>query len=81
MTDKQFAELVGELVSAFYGIQNAIMPGGTTSVARDATGGYTASVGESLMGVTAGLVQIAESISDLAAAVREHTEAITPDNA
>lgn len=41
----------------------------------DATGGHVESLSEAAMGITAGLVKIAESISDLAAAVREsHSE-------
>lgn len=38
---------------------------------RDAVGGVVASLTEAVMGVTAGLVQIADAISDLADAVRE----------
>lgn len=37
----------------------------------DATGGTVGSLTEAVMGVTAGLVQIADAISDLAEAVRE----------
>lgn len=38
---------------------------------RDATGGTVTSLTEAVMGVTAGLVQIADSINNLAEAVRE----------
>lgn len=38
---------------------------------RDASGGHVESLTEAVMGVTAGLVRIAESIEDLAEAVRE----------
>ena len=37
----------------------------------DATGGLVGSLTESVMGITAGLVRIAEAITDLADAVRE----------
>jgi hypothetical protein len=38
---------------------------------HDATGGAVDSLTESVMGITAGLVQIADAIRDLAEAVRE----------
>lgn len=38
---------------------------------RDATGGHVECLTEAVMGVTAGLVKIAEAISDLAEAVRQ----------
>ena len=38
----------------------------------DAAGGHVDSLTEAVMGITAGLVQVAEAIGDLAAAVREH---------
>ena len=40
----------------------------------DATGGTVYSLTESVMGITAALVQIADSINDLAEAVRETKE-------
>lgn len=39
----------------------------------DATGGTITSLTEATMGMTAGLCQIADSINNLADAVREHT--------
>lgn len=41
---------------------------------QDATGGYVSSLTEATMGVTAALVRIAESISELASAVRMTTD-------
>lgn len=38
---------------------------------KDASGAYVASLTEAMMGITSGLVMIAESIGDLAEAVRE----------
>ena len=50
-------------------IANAI--GGTGAPGHDATGGCVDSLTEAVMGTTAGLVQIANAISDLAEAIRE----------
>ena len=49
----------------------------TTNVGagKDATGGLVGCVTESIMGVTGGLVQVAEAVRDLASAVREHPDA------
>lgn len=44
------------------------------AMGHDAAGGAVDSLTEAVMGVTAGLVQIADAISDLAAAVRERQE-------
>jgi hypothetical protein len=40
----------------------------------DAAGGHVESLTEAVMGMTAGLIQIANAISDLAEAVRERGE-------
>ncbi len=53
-------------------IAEAIMP--TLCGNQDATGTHVESLTEAVMGVTAGLVRIAESIGDLAAAIREKEE-------
>lgn len=50
-------------------IADAITPNLVGS--KDAYGGHVESLTEAMMGVTGGLVQIAESIADLAQAVRE----------
>ena len=50
-------------------ISNAI--GGKGSPGQDATGGTVDSLTEAVMGTTAGLVRIADAISDLAEAIRE----------
>ena len=44
------------------------------SPGEDATGGTVASLSESVMGVTAGLVQIADAINNLAEAVRGNND-------
>lgn len=54
-------------------ISRAIIPG-DAAPNRDATGGSVDSLTEAVMGVTAGLVQIADAINNLAAAVRERDE-------
>jgi len=52
-------------------IANAITPR-DAAAGKDATGGTIASLTEAVMGVTAGMVRIADAIGDLAEAVREH---------
>lgn len=51
-------------------IANAITPTGVLG-GRDATDGIVSSLTEAVMGVTAGLCKIAESIENLAEAIRE----------
>lgn len=58
----QSVRRLADAISPFVGVA-----GGT-----DATGGHVECLTESVMGVTAGLVKIAEAISDLADAVRDH---------
>lgn len=41
---------------------------------HDATGGHVTSLTEAVMGITSGLTQVADAISDLASAVRESKE-------
>lgn len=43
----------------------------SASPGEDATGGHVGSLTEAVMGTTAGLVRIADAISDLAGAIRE----------
>ena len=50
-------------------IASAVTP--SCAAGHDETGGTVASLTEAVMGMTAGLVRIAEAISDLAEAVRE----------
>jgi tetrahydromethanopterin S-methyltransferase subunit B len=64
-------DVLKEFASAARGIRSAIMPA-TTLPGRDATGGAVGSLTEAVMGLSAGLVQIASAITDLAEAVREH---------
>ena len=58
-----------ELEQAIYCVANAITPNIIGS--RDASGGHVESLTEAVMGVTAGLIRIAEAIDGLAEAVRE----------
>jgi len=53
------------------GNQIAKAIGGSGSPGHDAAGGTVDSLTEAVMGTTAGLVQIAEAINNLAEAVRE----------
>lgn len=64
-------ELGEQLNSGLKSIANAITPWSGTIAVTDAAGVTVASLTEALMGVTAGLVSISASISDLAEAVRE----------
>ena len=65
---------LGEALDAgFSKLARAITPLSALA-GTDAAGGHVESLTEAVMGVTAGLVQIAEAIGDLAEAVREHGE-------
>lgn len=59
------------LTEKFGQIALAITPTGLPG--RDATGGSITSLTEAVMGITAGLVRVAESIESLAAAVSERS--------
>ena len=59
-----------ELIIAIERIANAITPWSVHPV-EDAYGGHVASLTEAIMGVTGGLCRIADSISELADAVKE----------
>lgn len=63
-------DVIDKLASAVRSAAHAILPAGTAP-GHDATGGTIDSLTEAVMGVTAGLCKIADSISDLAQAVRE----------
>ena len=59
-----------EIVDAVKQLAAAITP--NTAVGNtDATGGYVTSLTEAFMGVTAGLVKIAEAVEHLAVALEE----------
>ena len=62
---------IAELAECTEKIANAITPLGVGN-GKDATGGHIDSLTEAVMGITAGLVEISNSISDLAQAIREH---------
>ncbi len=59
-----------ELISCVGSIRDAITKSGARG-AHDAAGVYVESLTEAVMGVTAGLVQIAEALRDVADAMRE----------
>ena len=59
-----------ELINAFQKIAYAICPPASPgSLTQDASGGYPGSLMESMMGVTAGLFAIAESIESLSQSI------------
>jgi hypothetical protein len=68
--DKQVAEAVNQLSVEANRIANAITPVGAAP-GHDPTGGTVNSLTEAVMGVTAGLVRVAEAIEILAEAVKE----------
>lgn len=73
MDDNQIQSFVHSAYAAannLSAIANAIVPRNTFP-GTDAAGGTVTSLTEAVMGMTAGLHRIAESISDLAEAVRE----------
>lgn len=61
------------LVDAVKELSDALSPRGAFA-AVDSTGGGVHSVTEAIMGITSGLVRVADSIADLAEAVRESKE-------
>jgi hypothetical protein len=63
-------EVLAQLAGSTQSIANTITP--VAAPGTDETGGTVCSLTEAVMGNTAGLVQIAHAISDLAEAVREH---------
>lgn len=71
--EKQLAEAVRDLSCQAQRIANAITPIGAAP-SNDATGGSIGSLTEAVMGMTAGMVRIAEAIEYLAEAVREREQ-------
>jgi hypothetical protein len=63
-------EVANAVADGFNKLTRAITPL-SAMAGRDAAGGRVESLTEAVMGLTAGLVLIADSISDLAEAVRE----------
>lgn len=63
-------ELMDELMDCATRIANSITPVSAVQ-GTDANGGSVGSLTEAVMGMTFGLVRIAEAITDLAEAVRE----------
>lgn len=71
--DYEAIDLVGAvdgMAKSMKRIADAITP--NICGGKDETGGHVESLTEAVMGVTAGLCKIAEAISELASAVREH---------
>jgi hypothetical protein len=70
----ELKEITDAVVHALGKLDRAITPRGSGNVlcpgGHDASGGYVTSLTEAVMGVTAGLCRIAESIDGLSDAVR-----------
>jgi hypothetical protein len=65
-------DIAEQLVFAVRGVRDAVTP--VAAPGQDAAGGTVASLTEAVMGVTAGLCQIAEAIHALAGAVRSRDD-------
>ena len=65
-------EELHEVVDSINRVANSICP--NVAPSEDANGGFVASLTESIMGLSSGAKAIADSISDLAEAVRESNE-------
>ncbi len=63
-------DVIGSLATSAKSIAAAITPPG--AICQDANGGHVGSLTEAIMGVSAGLLAIAQSIDSLAGAVRDH---------
>lgn len=63
-------DALANIAKAGFAIRTAITP--IAQPGRDETDGHVESLTEAVMGVTAGLVRIADALHDLAAAIREH---------
>lgn len=70
-----FPEFIETVESAGKRIASAITPLGVCG-GKDATGGHVESLTEAVMGMTAGLCRIAESLDNVAAAIREGRERV-----
>jgi hypothetical protein len=62
------AERIAESIEA---VAAALMPHGAVA-GHDAAGGVVLSLTEAVMGITAALIRIAESLNHVAAAIEEH---------
>lgn len=67
MKQEEVDKITRAMVKIAYAISSDAAPG------QDAAGGIVDCLTASMMGVTAGLCQIADSIENLAEAVREHS--------
>lgn len=65
-------DVLDRLSSCVRSVARAITPS-ESAAGQDATGGHVASLTEAVMGLTAGMVQIANSIESLADAVRDRS--------
>jgi len=66
-------DVLDSLARQVGGVRKAITPNDCTA-GTDATGGHVSSLTEAVMGLTAGMVQIAHAIDGLADAVRSRDE-------
>lgn len=70
--DRQLIEALADLAHAGKCIANSIAP--VAAPGTDATGGSVSCLTEAVMGVTAGLIAIAEAMNNVAEAIREKNE-------
>jgi methyl-accepting chemotaxis protein len=70
MATPKIEKMIGEMTEAIQHLADAITPTNATG-AVDASGGFVSSHTEALMGLTSSMQSIANSISDLADAIRE----------
>lgn len=70
MDENETNEALFDIADSLKSVRKAITP--CVAGNHDATGAYVESLTEAVMGMTAGLIKIAEAISELAEAVREH---------
>lgn len=68
--NQKYLEAIETMANNAGRVADAICPF-TSLPGKDAAGGYVASLAEAVMGMTGGLVRIAESIETLAEAVRD----------
>lgn len=68
-----FPEFIEAVQQAGQRIAGAILPPGIAG-GNDAAGGRVESLTEAVMGVTAGLVQIADALNNVAEAIRESSQ-------
>jgi len=70
MDEEQFEDFVKLVTDSINNLAHAITPCAAPN--SDATGGVVSSLTEAAMGITAGLVQIANALENVAAAIENH---------